>query len=478
MLFPTQKRDPELYPHRAGLYFAFFNALNWQVAIGTPTVLFMQQLGADSFQVGLVFAWTFLLTPVQVLATAFLPHLGFKKLTLAGWGARGWCLMVPMVLSVFAPSHPVPWMIYAMVLTMFIYSFTRAIGSAALTTWLYVLIPPKIRGRYWSTDQMLAALAAVGTLVVCALLFAVLPPFWAFAVQYAIAVFGAWVAFRQLTSMPDVDKPRVMSLEKIIAETPRFILQPSLFRTYLWLSIPIFVTTTPLAPFTAYYLKSTAGLTAAHIMVFTTMTYLGVIAANWFMRSRLDRIGAKPFFRLSYIVYGLTALGWLAFLHTGGIWTQMLPPLYMLQGIAGGCWTSANLNYLAKIVPEHDRALPVSIHGATITFLGGCSPVVWGLFLKSDGPGQTINVPIFEAFFVVLLLSTLVLLVILPKLHEKAGPVEPLLQGGWLLRPFRAVANLINLVERPPEKKAEPTADNPPSDQPTEHMEKNPKNSL
>ena len=40
-------------------------------AIGTPTILFMQQLGADSFQVGLVFAWTFLLTPVQVLATAY-----------------------------------------------------------------------------------------------------------------------------------------------------------------------------------------------------------------------------------------------------------------------------------------------------------------------------------------------------------------------------------------------------------------------
>lgn len=76
MLFPTQKGDPELYPHRHGWYFAFFHALNWQVAIGTPTVLFMQQLGADSFQIGLVFAWTFLLTPAQVLATAFLPHLG------------------------------------------------------------------------------------------------------------------------------------------------------------------------------------------------------------------------------------------------------------------------------------------------------------------------------------------------------------------------------------------------------------------
>ena len=53
MIFPTKKNSPELHPYRHGLYFSFFNALNWQVAIGTPTVLFMQQLGADSFQVGL-----------------------------------------------------------------------------------------------------------------------------------------------------------------------------------------------------------------------------------------------------------------------------------------------------------------------------------------------------------------------------------------------------------------------------------------
>ena len=162
MIFPTQSSSPELYPYRHGLYFSFFNALNWQVAIGIPTVLFMQQLGADSFQVGLVFSWTFLLTPVQVLATAFLPHLGFKRLTLAGWSARGWCLLVPIGLAILAPQQPVPWMIYAMGTAMFLYSLSRAVGSSAMTTWLYQVIPAKIQGRYWSTDQILAGLAVMG----------------------------------------------------------------------------------------------------------------------------------------------------------------------------------------------------------------------------------------------------------------------------------------------------------------------------
>ena len=48
-LFPTAKSDPELLPFRPGLAFAFFNALAWQIGIGTPMVLFAEQLGATPF---------------------------------------------------------------------------------------------------------------------------------------------------------------------------------------------------------------------------------------------------------------------------------------------------------------------------------------------------------------------------------------------------------------------------------------------
>ena len=449
MFLPTQKRDPELSPHRHGLYFSFFNAINWQVAIGTPTVLFMQQLGADAFQVGLVFAWTFLLTPVQVLATAFLPQLGFKRLTLAGWSARAWCLVVPIGLAILAPRQPMPWMIYAMITAMFLYSLSRAVGSAALTAWFYQLIPQKIQGRYWATDQMISGIAIVGSLLLYAVLFAALPVFWAFLIAYLLAVFGAWMANRELKQLNDVERPKMLSLEKIVSETPRLMTEPSLFRTYLLISIPLYFAITPISPFAAFYLRATGGITATNILLLMMLTYFGLIAANWFMRSHMDHHGAKPFFRLSYAFFGLIAAGWMFFLQTGGRYPFMLPVLYTLQGAASGCWTSANLNYLAKILPEQDRALPVSIHGAVITFLGGCSPVLWGLFMKGPDAAHPVNVAVFSGYFVTLLLTAGVLFWLVRRLPEKSGPAYPLLQGGWLLRPYRGVANLISLVERP-----------------------------
>jgi MFS family permease len=455
MILSTLKHAPELHPYRHGLYFSFFNSLNWQVAIGVPTVLFMQQLGADSFQVGLTFSWTFLLTPVQVLATAFLPHLGFKRLTLAGWSARGWCLLVPIGLALLGPREPTSWMIGAMITAMFVYSLTRAIGTASLTTWIYQLVPSPIQGRYWSTDQILSGSAVVGSLLFYSVLFSYLPIYSAFVVQYIVAIFGAWMAYRHLNLLPDVDRPKMLSLEKIVTETPRLMTEASLYRTYLWLSVTLFFTITPIAPFAAFYLKATAGLTTAHVMLLTMLTYFGLISANAFMRSRLDVHGAKPFFRLSYALFGLIAAGWLLFLVNEGRWLIMLPLIYFLQGAASGCWTSANLNYLAKIVPDKERALPVSIHGAVITFIGGCSPVLWGLFMKGENSATQINVPVFEIFFAVLLITACGMFWFVQRLPEKAGATDPLLQGGWMLRPFRGVANLINLMERPDARRAD-----------------------
>jgi MFS family permease len=464
MRLPALKNTPELQPYRHGLYFSFFNSLNWQVAIGIPTVLFMQQLGADSFQVGLTFAWTFLLTPVQVLATAFLPRLGFKRLTLTGWSARGWCLLVPLGLALLAPREPAPWMIAAMVTAMFVYSLTRAIGTAALTTWIYQLVPAPIHGRYWSTDQILSGTAVMGSLIFYSALFFYLPIYSAFVIQYVVAIVGAWMAYRYLNQLPDVERPKMLSLEKIARETPRLITEPSLYRTYLWLSVTLFFTITPIAPFAAFYLKATAGLTTAHIMLLTMLTYFGLISANAFMRSRLDAHGAKPFFRISYALFGLIAAGWLLFLLNDGRWLLMLPVIYTLHGAASGCWTSANLNYLAKIVPDKDRALPVSIHGAVITFIGGCSPVLWGLFMKGRDNATQVNVVAFEIFFAILLITAGGMFWFVRRLPEKTGAADPLLQGGWMLRPFRGVANLINLVERSDERRIEERSTNKPPD--------------
>src|SRR3954465_5669800 len=131
-LFPTAKSDPELLPFRPGLTFAFFNALAWQIGIGTPMVLFAEQLGASPAQVGLAYSFVFVLTPVQIVSTALLPRFGFKALMLGGWRTRSLFLGVPAALAIFVLAWGErSWMVQALVGSVFCFCVFRSIGAAS-----------------------------------------------------------------------------------------------------------------------------------------------------------------------------------------------------------------------------------------------------------------------------------------------------------------------------------------------------------
>jgi hypothetical protein len=58
-----------------------------------------------------------------------------------------------------------------------------------------------------------------------------------------------------------------------------------------------------------------------------------------------------------------------------------------------------------------------------------------------------------QVFFVITLVGALGLMFAANRMEERAGHVDPLLEGSWLLRPFRAMTFLINLAERPTERR-------------------------
>lgn len=460
-LFPTQQSDPELYPFRSGLVFAFFNALAWQIGIGTPMVLFAEQLGASPLQVGLSYAFVFLLTPLQVVSTALLPRFGFKRVMLGGWSSRSVFLAVPVVLAILAPIlGPQAWMVQALIWSVFCFCFFRSLGSAAIIPWLYAILPPGARGRYFASDQLVSGVGGVLTLLCCAALFALLPVYTALLVQYAIALFGSTLSYFSLKRLPDAPKPSAISLLTVMRDTPRHLFAPTPYRNYLWLSVVYYVVTTPIPPFTAYYLKVVPNLSAGTIMMFEVLRYLGVIVAAWAIKRRIDTVGAKPFFLLALGLYVLVAFFWWFYLRfqtgeVGGVFA-----VYFALGLGAACWTVGNLNYLPKVVPEGERPLMVSIQGAATAFLGGCSPILWGLYLKTGEGGTGLDVEVFAWFFAFVLLSCCFLSWSISRMPEEKGMSgEPLMIGNAILRPFRAASYLVNLIDlNPPAGATKPPA--------------------
>lgn len=441
--------DPALAPFRPGLSFSFYNALTWQIATGTPLVLLAEELGASPAQAGLAYSFVFLLTPVQILSTALLPRFGYKRLTLAGWGLRSYLLIVPIMLAALAPwigEHS--WMVTALIASCFGFCLLRAMGMAASLPWFFAILPAELRGKYFGSDHLISGLSCMACLITCAILFAVLPPYPALFVQYLIAAAGSWMSFRSLRRLPDGPPPPALGLRGIGVGLARLAFSPGTYRGYLWMTVLCYAATTPFAPFVAYHLKAVAGLPLGLIMIFELLRYSGSALAAWALRRRIDRAGARPFLFLSLALYAALSLYWIIYLRGGAGGLAGLVFAYLVMGAAGTCWMIGNLSYLPKLMSADDRTLGVTLQGALASLAGGLAVTGWGWALRADADGSAMDAVAFQVMFASAFIVCVMLALRLVRLPEPDAPdVEPILPGSLLLRPHRALAYLVNLVD-------------------------------
>ena len=220
---------PSLSPYANLLKFSFFNATTWMIALGTPLVLLAGELGASSFEVGLIYAFVFLLLPVQILATSTLPRFGYKRQIIFAWLTRGIFLFIPLTLALLSPEQPQRWMVLALIFSTLGFSFFRTLGSCAIMPLLYETLPENVRGRYFSTDQAIIGTSGIITLLFCAYLFRILPTYEAFAWQYGYAILGTGMTVFYLIRIKDPPKPKQVDFKEIIHETPAVCLRRSPF---------------------------------------------------------------------------------------------------------------------------------------------------------------------------------------------------------------------------------------------------------
>lgn len=435
------------HPLRTLLSFSFANATCWMVALGTPMVLLAGELGASTVMVGIAYSAVFLLLPIQVFATVTLPRFGFKRQMIFGWAARSLFLFIPLTLALLRPDRGETWAINALIGSVIGFAFFRSLGSCAVMPWIYHLVPEGIRGRYFSTDQSLSGLAGVVTLLLCAALFTVLPPFEAFAWQYGFALIGSALSIGLLASLPDAPRPVGTSIGTIMRETPQWCLRPSQFRTYLVFMLTSNLMMTAFPPFIAYYLKVEVALGTDRILVYSALQYVGAIVGSLVVRRKMDTLGVKPFFRMGLLGQILLMGFWIAHVFNLPFTHPLVPVAYFGFGASIAWWMASHLKYLPRVCPQEDRALALSIHGSIVGVIGGLAPILWGLVLKqSNGESGML----LDRFTLYLSLSAIVLtslFLFVPRLTSEGRELAPAPSFGQLARSFRSLGSLINPVE-------------------------------
>ena len=410
-----------LRPFRAGYWFGGFNGLTWMMTFGTPMVLLLEHLGATTFQVGLVTSSLFVLYPVQVLATATLSRLGFQRQMVLAWSVRAVFLLVPLGIAVYAPVSPAPWMPGAVVAAIFGFCFFRAFGVACHVPWLAAIVPDRLRGRYFATEQAVTSGVGVFALLGCAGLFAALPPYPAFRVVYGVAMFGSVMAVANLLRLPPGPRPSPSPVREMGPQVLRLCLRAGLFRQFLVLTAVGAIVGSSSISFTIYFLKTETGIASSNILTFTAAQFAGSILATWAMRRFIDRVPIRRFFQISVVVTGVLYVFWLAVVLGAHGFLDFVLPAFFVVGFAVGVNGAAHMTFLPELAPPDERPIAIAVFGAVSGVLQGLGPVLWGLVLRPAGDAPGVDATHFAVFFGVGIALSLVSLQLLRSLPDTRG---------------------------------------------------------
>src|SRR5438045_8772212 len=133
--------------------FATFNALSFQIVLGSPMVLYAKSLEASATVLGIIVGMMPLRVIFQIPAAAHIARVGYKRFVYAGWGTRVMFIfaiaLVPLTGGFLGRST----LLVLILFLLFGFNLSRGISSAAWLPWITTLVPLEIRGKYLARDR-------------------------------------------------------------------------------------------------------------------------------------------------------------------------------------------------------------------------------------------------------------------------------------------------------------------------------------
>lgn len=418
-------------------WFATFNALSFQIVLGSPMVLYAKTLGASATVLGIIVSLLPLLVIFQIPAAQYIPRVGFRRFVYAGWGTRVLFIfaiaLVPLTGSFLTPGTQLA----LILLFLFAFNLSRGISSCAWMPWITSLVPENIRGRYLARDAACVNIASVFTCLLAALLlggFSGRPPQpWQFAALFAFSAIMGAASLNFLKQMPDVPVPpeppradtRVPWLAMIRYDPFQRLLVAMVFWAVAYGGMQAF----PVA-----FMKAAVNLPEGHILLVMAVSFVGGLCSLWFLGPRLDTLGSKPVMSFCCFIYLLVLLGWIVI--SGRVLAPNLVLLGLLQylmGLFAALINMAATRLAMATVPTMGRNHFFAIYAVATNVTQGVAPIAWGLMIDAIGDYEGVGLGIswnrYSLFFAAVAGVMLLGLAATRRLREpKAASLEALVR--------------------------------------------------
>ena len=367
---------------RHGYHFAFCNAINFQIATGTPLILFAKSLGASSTVLGILASLLSLFTFLQLFAGGYLAKFGYRKFMIAGWGLRTSMVfglaVVPLLSFIDAPTK-----VALILILLVIFAILRGIAMGVWLPWITELLPANQRGAYLSREQMSLHGGSLAALGISALTLQYLPHPICYSAIFLLSAFAGLTSLLALQKMPDakIHETRSASSQRVpwrsIVSFPPF--QKLLIFTGFWC-----VATASIGTFTVAYTREGLHFPESRIIFLTLSTFTGALATLPFTARFLHWAGTKNTLRLSTFLTAMIVVGWFALaagVLPGAWWIVAL--LNALFGMATSNFAVANATLAMGVMPPMGRNHFFALFTVITSALTGFAPIGFGILLDA-----------------------------------------------------------------------------------------------
>jgi MFS family permease len=413
--------------------FATFNALSYQMVLGSPMVLYAKSLEASATVLGIIAGMMPLLVIFQIPAARHVARVGYKRFVYAGWGMRV-LFIVCMALVPFAGGFlDSATQLALLLLLLFGFNLSRGISSAAWLPWITTLVPLDLRGKYLAREATCVHVASCAAFILAGACLGQNSRPWQFALIFAFSAIMGAISLNFLKRIPDMAPPEAETTSKIGVPWRAIAAYPP-FRKLLHHNVAWSFAYGGMATFTVAYLRVEGGLPEGTIMLVTAVSFLGGLAGLTYFESRTDRLGSKPVMTFCLALWLLILMGWLAF--AGRVVHPRLVLVILLQLLMGFAYALVNINQtrLAMVlVPELGRSHFFALFSVVGNLTLGLTPILWGLAidacseLRLNLAGWELNR--YSLFFLGTLAAFGLCLVLCRKLDEpRARDIDELLR--------------------------------------------------
>ena len=365
-------------------WFNLFNAIAFQVMMGAPIVLFAKSLGASSTVIGIIAAFTPLMTVMQLPAARFLDRYTYRQFVLSGWGLRTVFIFLVAVVPLLGFLDDTS-KLALLLAALFIFNLLRGISSAGWMPWIAAIIDEPVRGRFLARDQLFTYTGSLLSLVACAFVMSGHVEPWEFSVVFLLSATGGSVSLWFIKRIPDAPAGETMSRSAHPVPWLAIVGHPPFLRL-LGFNLLFMAVIGSLSVFTVEYLKEYQHFDANLVLMLSGVAFIGPILSLMLTARIIDRVGSKPILRAALAGFALVLGGWL--LIAGGVLPCSVPivtGLNFLTGLAAANFNVANTRIMMATMPEMGRNHFFAMF-TVITSLGlGAAPVMWGVTLDAIG---------------------------------------------------------------------------------------------